>query len=208
MSKDDQNILVVKKNILFGEDYFEGFRYYGEVDYEQRMIENLEVMRRGDAEINPDYKQPIGYTIAVNSLEKKVFVYQRSSKDKDYGEKRLMGKWSCGIGGHIEDFEKDEINPIQISTEREFSEEVEIEGGIIATKLLGYINDDTNEVGKVHFGIVYIMELSGDIKPLGSEMANGRLIDVGELERMCSSSEYNIEEWTRLSLSPLIRYFG
>lgn len=205
MSKEDQRIIVVERDILFGENYFEGFKPSTELDYETRILENLKIMRRGDVENDPSYKQPIGYTIIANPNLGKVFAYQRSSKDKHYSEKRLQGKWSWGIGGHIKPSDAKNRNPIRESMLREvIKEETEIIGNILEEpKVLGYINDDSNSIGRVHFGILYILKIDGYANPKDSEIAHGGMKDLNELEKICSSSEYDVEEWSQIALRPL-----
>src|SRR3989344_3292015 len=126
MSKDEQKIIVVERDKLFKNDYFQGFSSNEKIDYESRILSNLKIMKRGDAEEDPSHKQPIGYISILNPGKKEIFVYQRSSKDKEYGEKRLQGKLSFGVGGHIEDFEYKTENPIKESTSRELFQEIEI----------------------------------------------------------------------------------
>ena len=118
MDKNEQLIMVVKRDLLFLEDYFHGFKP-NTVNFESRILKNYEYMKRGLAEDDPNYKQPIAYNIIINPEIEKVFVYQRSPDDKRYGEKRLQGKWSFGIGGHIEKI--DSKNPIKESMLKEIN---------------------------------------------------------------------------------------
>ena len=220
MSKENQRILVVERKILFDSEkhYFEGFREHHEHDYETKIISNLKILRRGhtsepadhpegNAERDYDHKQPIGYNLIVNPEREEVFVYQRASKDKNYNEKRLQGKWSCGVGGHIEHFENKTENPIRESSIRETFEEVKIIGNQKDPQVIGYINYDSDDVGKVHFGIAYVTEIDGNVRPKDFEMAEGKLIHISDLEEMCSSPDCVVEAWAKISLEPLKNYF-
>ena len=208
MSKEDQKIIVVERDLLFGKDIFQGFRPHKEVDYESRILSNLKIMKRGLAEKDPTHKQPIGYTIVGNKERGEIFAYQRSSKDKDYGEKRLQGKWSWGVGGHIEPLDTQNGNPIRESILREvLREEIEVKGNVKNPVALGYINDDSNSVGEVHFGIMYFMDTDGIVKPKDSEMSSGKLIKINELENICSNPNYNVETWSKIALGALKNYF-
>lgn len=199
-------IMVVKREILFGNDYFEGFRPQNEVDYKSRILKNFKWMERIVAENNPSYKQPIAYIAIINLSLKQVFVYQRSSKNIAYLERRLQGKWSWGLGGHIEKLDFKENNPILASRLRELKEEVEVYGSV-NSKMLGYINNDSDEVGKVHFGILYVIETNARIiKPKDPEIENGTLMPLEGIERIYSSPDYPVEEWSRISLIPLKTY--
>jgi len=217
MGNPNQRIIVVENSILFnsGKDYFERFRPSEQVDYESRILSNFKIMRRGsssepadhpegNAELNFNYKQPIGYTIIFNPELRKVFAYLRSSKDKQYGEKRLQGKWSWGFGGHIEPIDGKNGNMIKESVLRELDEEVSIQGEKRELRNVGYINYDSNEVSKVHFGILY--GLSTDAKEIhlrDLEIARVDLVSMNELEEMCSSQNFEVEAWSKIALEPL-----
>lgn len=173
-----------------------------------RIVDNFKYMRRGLAEEDPTHKQPVGYAMVVNPSLKQIFAYQRSAKDSNYTEKRLQGKWSWGVGGHIEKFDIENGNPLHASMLRELEEEVYIDGSV-NPRVIGYINDDSNAVGTVHFGVLYVVETDSKIvKPKDAEIDNGRLRTIDELEKICSSSDFAVEEWSRISLEPLKQYFS
>jgi predicted NUDIX family phosphoesterase len=201
----EQKIMVIDREALFGEDFFEGFKVWTHVDFELRILENCKYLKRGIAECDPTHKQPIGYAIIVNPALRKVFVYRRSVKGENYHEKRLQGKWSWGVGGHIE--EVDVENPIHGSVLREIEEEIEMDGGV-SPRVLGYINDDSNDVGKVHFGVLYIVETDSVIvRPKDLEADDGRFMTMEELEEVCGSPDSVVEEWSKIALEPLREYF-
>lgn len=208
MDKDNQIIMTVRRDVLFyfDRDYFKG--YCGKsVDFESRILSNTEWMRRGDAEVDPSHKQPIGYCLVINPDLKKVFAYKRESKDQNYHEKRLQGKWSWGVGGHIE--QKDlKGNPLRESMRRELEEEIEMDGKIYAILPFGYINDDSDDVGKVHFGIVYAaLTDSKAVKPSQDhENEKGELINLNQLEEILSSPENIVETWSKIAMPSLIKY--
>jgi len=215
MGKEEQRIIVVHRNKLFGNDYFEGFREHGEVDYASRINEHFEVMRRGstdepaeypdgNAELDFMYKQPISYLIVVNPYLKKILAYQRSSSDKNYTEKRLQGKWSWGFGGHIEPFDTKNGDMLRESALREISEELEFTAGPFEPKILGYVNYDSDSVGKVHFGILYLVPAIGtNMRPKDKEIETTRFLSMGELEELCNSTDVEVEGWSKIALEPL-----
>jgi len=116
---------------------------------------------RPDAEKNPDFKQLIPYVIICH--DQKVLSYVRG---KRAGEKRLTGLRSIGIGGHI--------NPVDVNTnlfntdfyetvyqpavEREIEEEIAIDAQH-TDRIVALLNDDSNEVGSVHLGVVHLWNL-------------------------------------------------
>lgn len=214
MGKSDKRIIVVHKNHLFGNgDFFEGFRPYDEVDYETRILQNMISMRRGstdepvdhpegNAEMNPTYKQPIGYGVIANPEKGIVFAYQRSRKDASYSEKRLQGKWSWGAGGHIESHDGVK-NPIRTSLVRELGEEFDISGNVKDPRVLGYIYHDF-DVHQVHFGILYLIETDAtQVLPRDGEAMIVQPKTIQELEAMCNSPDCDVEEWSKTALQVL-----
>lgn len=202
----EREILVVKRECLFQNHTFQGFKPASFAHFESIVLENVEWMPRRLAETNSNYKQPIAYVTVVNPRQEKVFVYQRAGKGT---EKRLRGNWSWGVGGHIE--RKDDgksKNPIVTSAVRELYEEVEVtlDGGL---ELLGYINDDSALVHAVHFGVLYAAATSMQaVSPKGDEFSHGKLMDVGDLERICASPDAGVDKWSRIALGPIKNYLA
>ena len=120
----------------------------------------------------------------------------------------MQGKWSFGIGGHIEKPDIIGKNPIHSSMLRELQEEVETQGKTIPV-VLGYINDDKDSVGKVHFGILYAAITNLEIiKPKDLEIAEGRLRSLSEIEKICSNPDFIVEGWSQIALEPLRKFLA
>ena len=199
MKKEDQQILVVEKKILFQKKYFEGFVDTSFNDYYTTILNNYKYKKRGEAEIDENYKQPIPY-IMLQDENNDVFVYQRAQKKKDYTEKRLYGKWSVGLGGHIDKEDSTGNDPVLRSALREINEEVSV-NRISHIKKIGYINDDSNEVGRVHFGVVFLAKTEGDIAPKGSEIQDYKIIPTKQL----NTSDLVYENWSKIIVSFLAK---
>lgn len=131
--------------------------------------DNYVIMRRGNSadptpkennsEINYDYKQPIPYVIVRRGDE--VFCYERLEGG---GEARLHNKISLGVGGHMNDEEGTFRDVLKINTYRELEEEISYDAES-ELKTIGILNDDSNDVSKVHLGI--LLEL---VLPIGTEV--------------------------------------
>jgi len=107
---------------------------------------------------DPSYKQIIPYQLFARNG--RVFVYQRGG---NAGEKRLRGKLSAGIGGHINSYDSTSGKRLTIENFmqaliREREEETVCPPGLDA-RFLGWINDDSDDVGKVHLGSVFLCRL-------------------------------------------------
>jgi len=156
---NEEYVMVVSTSDLWRAGYFEGLNFdlkrYLSIIEEKN---NIAFNSRQEMENNPNYKQIIPYVII--SHNRTIFSYRRG---KLLGEKRLLGNYSIGIGGHISTYDINLFDATyKEAMRRELNEEVEI-----ASPYQEYIavllNDDSNEVGKVHFGIVHILCLE---KPL------------------------------------------
>ena len=110
---------------------------------------------RSDADQDRRYKQLIPYVLVI--CNDKILRYRRG---KGGGETRLHGLYSVGIGGHIseEDHQLFSNNRgYQESMRRELMEEVGIDTALAPA--LAAINDDSTEVGYVHFGVVHAVRV-------------------------------------------------
>jgi predicted NUDIX family phosphoesterase len=194
MKKEEELIMAIKKEKLFQKDYFEGFSLAKEVDFKRRILGGFEYLKRKDVENNENYKQPISYVVLINE-NKSIFIYQRAMKDKDYTEKRLQGKWSIGIGGHIDKGDESIKDTIENSVLREIEEEITAE--MKELKFVGYINDDSNSVERVHFGLLYIARVLGNVTPNDSEIETSKMMKLKGLKKI------EMEVWSKIALKAL-----
>lgn len=189
--------LVVKRDVLFKEKEFHGFLPSDNFDFIPLILDNFEYHARGEElENNSGLQQIIPYVWIVNPLERKVFAYKRASGKQNYSETRLMNKISCGVGGHID--REDSGNPIENAMMRELMEEVSMKE-YPKPIILGYLNDDSDSVGKVHFGVVALAETIEDVAKGDDEMTEGRFYSISELEEMFNDPSNEVESWTRIS---------
>ena len=158
------------------------------------MLENPQLlfMERDLAENDPNYKQLIPYVVFESP--KGFFNYQRG---KASSETRLRLLRSLGVGGHIEKEDGDiGQNCYLKGLWRELDEEV----GVAPSeniKLLGFINDDTNEVGKVHLGIVHLYQMeTSDLESQEHNLNDCKFSKMVEIKE----AEESYETWSRLLL--------
>jgi predicted NUDIX family phosphoesterase len=116
---------------------------------------HLVYLNRSEAEQDKRYKQLIPYVLLI--CGDKILRYRRG---KGGQETRLHGLYSVGIGGHISEedhglFSKDV--GYQEGMRRELMEEVAVDAG--HEPAVAAINDDSTEVGYVHFGVVHLVRV-------------------------------------------------
>lgn len=156
-----EHVLVVPAELFHSLGYFQGFSSDVE-KYISTLFapDNISYRPRPEMEEDPSFKQLIPYVIFRHTdSEGNISIYQYS-RGGGSGEKRLVAKKSVGIGGHIsqEDGVENDADPYHDGMARELEEEVVIDTAY-ELKLVGLINDDETEVGKVHLGIVHICDV-------------------------------------------------
>ncbi|WP_168563901.1 phosphoesterase [Crateriforma spongiae] len=200
MSADEQ-ILVIPESFIDSIGTIDGFQR--DVDRFLDPIlqsDQLTFGRRGDMETDPSFKQLIPYVVLQwndDNDNVHVFTYTRGGGS---GEARLHAKRSIGIGGHIsaEDAQGDG-NPYLIGMQRELDEEVEIDTAYQDVRE-GLLYDPSNDVGKVHLGIVHRFVLqSPSVKSREDDLAEGGFVPLDELRNQFE----RLETWSQLTLTAL-----
>ncbi|UCG49275.1 MAG: hypothetical protein JSU94_05720 [Phycisphaerales bacterium] len=159
-------------------------------------------MRRSEAEVDSSHKQLIPYVIMACGGR-----YLSYVRGKRAGESRLTGLRSIGIGGHINPgddmplFNTDFRETYLAAVEREVAEEVDVRAGH-SDRIVGLLNDDSNEVGSVHLGVVHLWVLdSEDVSRREQMITQMSFMSRGELEEVRGS----METWSQLCLDNLGR---
>jgi len=198
----EERVLVVERKVLERVGMFQGLaldvdRYLGEL-FVPRV---LRFMPRPQAEADPAYKQLIPYVIM--SHEGKYLSYVRG---KRAGESRLVAKRSIGIGGHINPIDADN-SPLfaylyenyLAAVQREVAEEVSVETGH-TDRIVALLNDDSNEVGSVHLGVVHHWILdSAAVSKREQMITQMAFMSPAELHGLRES----LETWSQLCLEKL-----
>lgn len=149
---------------------------------------------RNVAEFDETIRQVIPYVLM--SQDDKFLLLRRTNKQQ---EKRLHGKLSIGVGGHITPQDGDTPWEAFLNgMEREMREEVNVE--VNKMSYLGLLNDLSSPVSRVHVGIVYLAEVKfhGLNEP---DMFEWWLKNIGEI----GEREEELEGWSKLALDFLRR---
>lgn len=202
-----REILVVATNKLFENIQRETKVYDTSSDFESVIVNHSEYMVRGAAEVNFDYKQPIPYAIVMNE-KNEIFVYKRGWVGSNAWESRLHEKIAIGVGGHIEREDENSENILKDSLIREVEEELNVSPDMVAEAFpIGYINQDTDEVCKVHLWIGYVVKLkTSNFDLLDGELAHWEFKSFEDLMSMINSWEYDVEPWTQM-LAPYVEKY-
>jgi len=147
-------------------------------EFKELAEQSIMLGRRHEMETDERFGQCLPYIVLKS--DKGLFTYTRT---KLVGEERLAGNHSVGLGGHVDAFDaqfrdKSLIDPLATfaaSVGRELNEEVifispdgteyalgmlpqEDRAGFIP-QIVGIINDTSNEVGRVHYGILMVVNI-------------------------------------------------
>lgn len=189
-----EHILVVKRDTLFKhEPAWHGLKAVDVDAYLSLIQTHKEFKPRPDMELDQTYKQIIPYLVFKHA--DRYFLMQRSSQAS---ETRLQNKFTLGIGGHVRAEDLQEGSTLFDWARREFHEEVNYNGNLTITTL-GMLNDDSNEVGKVHVGLVLLLEGDTDAISVRSELKSGTLLTLEE----CAAYADQMETWSRIIFDSL-----
>ena len=192
LTVQDEQILVINRDIVFQhEDAWHGLR---QLDYDWYLwaIEHHgQFHSRVAMESDAKYKQVIPYLVFMHDDE--IFVVQRKSTAS---EQRLASKMSIGIGGHIR---KEDLlgSTIFDWAHREFHEEVNYKDEF-EFEPIGIVNDDSNSVGQVHLGFVFLLKGKTPHISVRSELKEGNMV---KLSSITDTTQF--ETWSQFVLDAL-----
>jgi len=200
-----ENVLVFSRSLFEQLGVFQGFS--ADIDrYLPTILDkkNNSFMSRALAETNPAFKQIIPYVVITDG--KSVLHYVRGKKA---GEQRLVAKGSVGIGGHINDEDDSlfafgiDMQAFRDAVKREVYEELAIKGEFNA-RAVGLINDDSTEVGRVHFGVVHVMFCKPEeVKKNEQVITQVEFMPIEELK----AKREHMETWSQLCLDNIDTFF-
>jgi predicted NUDIX family phosphoesterase len=195
----EERVLCFKRKLLEELGVFQGLslevgKYLPVVTSASQLV----YLNRSDAEQDKRYKQLIPYVLLI--CKDKILRYRRG---KGGQETRLHGLYSVGVGGHIseEDHQLPGLFPNNLYQEgmrRELKEEVAFDA--VSGPAVAAINDDSTEVGQVHFGVVHVVRVP-------DENVAGRCIGIAGPEFIpiadAIKDPSGYESWSRFCLEHL-----
>lgn len=198
---EEEHILVVPEAEIHRIGQIDGFE--ADVDrFLQPILQSdqLTFQPRSQMETDPSFKQLIPYVLLEwtnEAGEIHLFAYTRGGGS---GESRLHAKRSVGIGGHISrEDAAGGADPYSTGMHRELCEEVVLETEYTESRV-GLIYDPSNDVGKVHLGVVHRFTLhSPSVTSNESDLAEGGFVTVASLREQMD----RLETWSQLAIKAL-----
>lgn len=195
----EEMILVVRRALFDQLGSFQGLNF--DVDrYLPAFLtrENNFFMPRSAAENDPSFKQIIPYVLLVH--QGRVLHYVRGKKA---GEQRLVAKGSIGIGGHMNDADEHlfalDRAAYNAGVEREVNEELHVQSPF-RNDIVALLNDDSNDVGRVHLGVLHVFQLETDAVQKREQMiTNLGFLTPAELRARRDA----LESWSQICVDAL-----
>jgi predicted NUDIX family phosphoesterase len=195
-----EQVFVVDRDAFFGGDWPHG---YQPIDapgaFLDRAMRLGRFVDRDEAERTPAWKQWIPYCMlrcgdwraGGDPHDRGILLVQRTRKG---GEARLHESWTIGLGGHIEPVDADDQSApdarafFGAALQRELAEELQLpDAALPAPRLLGLINDDSTDVGQVHAGLAYCIDLP---QPLAQAR---EMVGIREISKMRGGFTHLVE---------------
>ncbi len=201
-SQDEMVLCVPTKHLYDSVSPWRGLRQ-DSPEIWRHLARKAAFMPRSLLESDPNYKQLVSYTMFFS--ERHIFVMKRLAAQT---EKRLHGLLSIGVGGHMNPVpevpwpSRRRISDLKtiagLNSLREIKEEVSLAGNP-SVNIFGFLNDDENEVGQVHLGVVSIVTLPS---PLLAVRENDKMVGTWvELQNLGKLGDF--ETWSSLILSSI-----
>lgn len=167
----------------------------------------IHVLDRTEAETNEKFRQIIPY-VTVRNNKDEIYTYERIG-----GDPRLIGKYSIGVGGHMNNwpalFENISLSLILfLEATRELDEELEIPierlpelSQMFASMSENLIIFNDTPIDRVHIGVSMQIEVDFPIQVREKEILKGKFMSIEELH---TNEVYsNLENWSKHVLKDL-----
>ena len=180
-----ERVYVVPRSAIADEAGWYGLRTDGLDAFVEALERDGSYQPRDTMERDPSFKQVIPYLVLRDGP--RYFLMQRTTGG---GDARLHGRYSIGVGGHLNPGDGGLLGGL----EREWHEEL-VASFVPPFRLIALLNDDTTEVGAVHLGAVYTAEAEG--RPVAireTDKLTGSFADPADVAAVSD----RMETWSRL----------
>jgi predicted NUDIX family phosphoesterase len=181
----DELVYVVPRSAVVAGEGWHGIRTKALAESVEAIARAGRYEPRPDMERDPTFKQVIPYLVVRDGT--RYFLMRRT---KGGADDRLHDRWSIGVGGHL--------NPgdggLDRGLRREWQEELDADF-IPEFRLVGLLNDDTTDVGRVHLGAVYTADVGGrEVAIRETDKLTGAFAEAADVAAVAD----RLETWSRL----------
>jgi predicted NUDIX family phosphoesterase len=182
----EELVYVVPRETILGNGTWHGVRTADTDEFLAVVAAHGRFEPRPAMESDPSFKQIIPYLVLRDG--ERYFLMRRTRAG---GDARLHDAWSIGVGGHVNPGDGDLAGGLL----REWTEEL-VADFVPEFRLVGLLNDDTTDVGRVHLGAVYLAEAGG--RPVAireTDKLSGAFASPAQVEEVAD----RLETWSRLA---------
>jgi predicted NUDIX family phosphoesterase len=179
-------VYVVPRETILGDGAWHGVRTTDTDEFLAVVAARGRFESRAAMEGDPSFKQIIPYVVLRD--RERYFLMRRTRAG---GDARLHDAWSIGVGGHVNPGDGDLAGGLL----REWTEEL-VADFVPEFRLVGLLNDDTTDVGRVHLGAVYLAEADG--RPVAireTDKLSGAFATPAQVQEVAD----RLETWSRLA---------
>ena len=190
-----EEVLCVRREDIFPDGAWHGF-VGQDLERHQAVIRERHFFKpRAEVENDPRFQQIIPYVVFRHGDR-----YFLTHRLRASSERRLRKQYSLGVGGHINPADLQAGDPILDGLKREWEEEVVYQGRFEAS-LLGFLNEDSSPVSKVHLGVVFLVEGdSPDISIRETDKLAGELLTLRDMRMYYLA----MESWSQIVYDRLV----
>ncbi len=184
-----ERVLCVKRDDIFPDGAWHGFVSQNLERLQSIIRERYSFKPRAEVENDPAFQQIIPYVVFRHRD-----LYLLTHRLRASSERRLRKQYSLGVGGHINPGDLEAGDPILDGLKREWQEEVVYDGRFEAT-LLGFLNEDSSPVSKVHLGVVFLVDGdTPDIRIRETDKLAGELLTLRDMRMYYLA----MESWSQI----------
>jgi predicted NUDIX family phosphoesterase len=179
-------VYVVPRETILGDGAWHGVRTTDTNEFLAVVAAHGRFEPRAAMEADPSFKQIIPYVVLRD--RERYFLMRRTRAG---GDARLHDAWSIGVGGHVNPGDGDLAGGLL----REWTEEL-VADFVPEFRLVGLLNDDTTDVGRVHLGAIYLAEADG--RPVAireTDKLSGAFATPAQVQEVAD----RLETWSRLA---------
>ena len=181
----EQVYVVPRESLMDGAGWY-GLRTDGLEAFVAAVERDGRYEARAAMEIDPAFKQIIPYLVLRDG--QRYFLMQRTAAG---GDARLHGRYSIGVGGHLNPGDGGLLGGLR----REWDEEL-VADFVPEFRLVALLNDDTTPVGAVHLGAVYVADADGrSVAIRETDKLTGGFADPAEVAEVAD----RLETWSALA---------
>lgn len=186
-----ERVLVVPRSAVMADPGWHGLRTSGLAAIRAAIDDTGRFEPRDAMEQDPSHKQVIPYLVLRDGAA--VFLMQRTRGGAD---RRLHDRWTIGIGGHLNPGDGDLVGGLR----REWREEL-VAAFEPRFSLVGFLNDDTTDVGRVHLGAVFVADAGGrPVSVRETDKLHGRFADDATVRSVVDG----METWSQLLVPAIL----